>query len=121
VFRILRGSKVAYLAGTMVLCLLASGCGKGLSKSNYEKIKTAMSAQEVEGILGQGTDLSAEALAKVPGMESFKKTPPEEKLAPGVPPMDPSSLRWVQWGDDQRYVIVGFAGDRVVIKQSKGL
>lgn len=48
--------KILFRGATLFLfCLLLAGCGDPkIVKANYDKIKTGMSLQEVEAILGQG-------------------------------------------------------------------
>ena len=46
-----------------ILSLLLFGCGSKISQKNYDKIKTDMTQQEVESILGKPTEVSSMDLA----------------------------------------------------------
>ncbi|MBW3140123.1 outer membrane protein assembly factor BamE [Ferrimonas balearica] len=71
--------------------LLLAGCSK-LTQENYDKIEMGMSKTEVEAILG-GADKCEQAM----GTESCV------------------------WGNDDKQIKVGFAGDNAVLFTSKGL
>lgn len=43
-------------------CLLTCGCGASLNTSNFEKVKTGMTLEEVEDIMGAGKSISADDL-----------------------------------------------------------
>jgi hypothetical protein len=34
---------------------------------------------------------------------------------------DMTSAKWVKWGDDKRFILIGFIGDKVMLKQQQGL
>jgi hypothetical protein len=115
------GRKPACLVALAALTLLVAGCGKGISKGNYEKIKPGMSLQDVEKLLGKGEEVAAIDVAKLPGMDAFKAPDPNAPTMPGVPPIDFSKSKFVKWGDDQKFIVVMCQGDQVLMKQSKGL
>lgn len=73
------------------LLLLLTGCSP-LNQENYAQLQPGMSKAEVEGVLGAADECSA---------------------ALGV-----SSCTW---GDEQRFISVQFAGDKVLLFSAKGL
>lgn len=90
------------LIGVAVLALLVvalSGCGK-VTKANYDKIETGMTLNQVEDILGKGTEEAGigGAIGNVAG-----------------------SAKVMKWGDEQKSITVTFANDKVVAKLQKGL
>lgn len=72
-------------------CLLLVACNK-VNQDNYAQLKPGMSKDEVERLLG-GPDECAGAL----GMSSCT------------------------WGDEQRFISVQYAGDKVMMFSGKGL
>ncbi|MFG0723286.1 outer membrane protein assembly factor BamE [Pseudomonas sp. GLN_6] len=72
-------------------CLLLVACNK-VNQDNYAQLKPGMSKDEVERLLG-GPDECAGAL----GMSSCT------------------------WGDEQRFISVQYAGDKVLMFSGKGL
>lgn len=73
------------------LCLALAGCNK-LTLENYKKIETGMSRVAVEQVLGQPEKCTGAA-----GMASCT------------------------WGDEQRFVSVQYAADKVVLYTEQGL
>ena len=71
--------------------LLAIGCSK-LTKENYDRLKVGMDYGEVEKILGEADECSGAI-----GIKNCK------------------------WGDDKKYIVVNFAGDKIVIFSGQGL
>jgi len=87
-------AKSKVLAAVMLILLLGlqvTGCSN-LTQDNYDKIKTGMSFQEVEKLLGSGPTCDSAM-----GMKSCT------------------------WGDNNQYVKVQFMADKVVIHAAKGL
>jgi hypothetical protein len=118
------GRRLARLVGVLLLGLAATGCGGGLSKGNYEKIKQGMALKEVEDLLGgKGTEVAPAELLKLPGMEDLKQSDKDEKPppTPGVPPMNLSAYTWIKWGDDQKFVVVAFQDGKEITKRQHGL
>ncbi|MGB4075387.1 outer membrane protein assembly factor BamE domain-containing protein [Pseudomonas sp.] len=72
-------------------CLLLAACNK-VSQDNYSQLKPGMSKAEVESLLGNPTECAG-AL----GMSSCT------------------------WGDEQRFISVQYAGDKVMMFSGKGL
>jgi hypothetical protein len=85
---------VGLLAGTMLV-----GCGSKVSKSNYDKIETGMTMEEVEGILGSGEKASAGV--SVGGLEVTGAV--------------------YEWTDGDKTITVVFKDDKVVSKTQTGL
>lgn len=72
-------------------CVLLAACNK-VSQDNYAQLKPGMSKDEVEGLLG-----SPGECAGALGMSSCT------------------------WGDEQRFISVQYAGDKVMMFSGKGL
>lgn len=72
-------------------CVLLAACSK-VNQDNYSKLKAGMAKAEVESLLG-GPNECAGAL----GMSSCT------------------------WGDEQRFISVQYAGDKVLMFSGKGL
>ena len=78
----------------LVLCaavLLLAGCSK-LTTENYDKLEIGMQYDAVVDLLGK-PDTCSGALG----------------------------LKNCRWGDDDRFILVNFAGDRVVLFSGEGL
>lgn len=74
-----------------VLILSLAACSK-LSDDNYKQIKIGMNKEEVESILGSPDECD--------GAFSFEAC---------------------TWGNEDRHITVGYAGDKVLSKSKKGL
>jgi hypothetical protein len=72
-------------------CLLLAACNK-INQDNYTQLKAGMSKSEVESLLGKPGECAG-AL----GMSSCT------------------------WGDEQRFISVQYAGDKVMMFSGKGL
>ncbi|HZX15437.1 MAG TPA: outer membrane protein assembly factor BamE [Pseudomonas sp.] len=72
-------------------CLLLAACNK-INQDNYTQLKAGMSKDEVESLLGKPGECAG-AL----GMSSCT------------------------WGDEQRFISVQYAGDKVMMFSGKGL
>jgi hypothetical protein len=79
----------AYAA--LAVLFLATGCGK-VNVENYDKLKIAMSYEEVKAILGAPDRCS-----------------------------DAPALKSCVWGDDKRHIDVNFLGDKVVTFGADGI
>lgn len=72
-------------------CVLLAACSK-ISQDNYSQIKAGMPKDDVEALLG-----SPEECSSAMGMSSCT------------------------WGDEQRFISVQYAGDKVMMFSAKGL
>jgi hypothetical protein len=114
-------------AAVLALCLTAVGCGgTGISKANYDKISTGMSVKDVEGILGKGSEEAGADLSKL--VPDFKV--PGDKDGKGEAPFgidvggmvkNMMNQKVIKWGDDKKFIVVVFIGDKVVAKNQQGL
>jgi hypothetical protein len=125
---------VGAVAVVCVLCLVMSGCGgPGVTKANFDAIKPGMTKAEVEKLLGgpghdpagdaaKATSKVVEDLTKQAGDAAGDKGLGDlGKLAGGMLEKMAGVAKAVQWGDDNRYIVVVFVGDKVQTKDSKGL
>jgi hypothetical protein len=127
----------ALVLGLGAALLAALGCNReadGLTKTTLFKVKNGMQRPEVTAILGEGTEVEMADIPKLPGMEKFTPPPPELRkvrddnpanqtpiqqkggsvpLPPEAPMKDVGSLKWVKYGTDDKYILVGFADDMV--------
>ena len=100
----------AWLIALFVSCLMASGCGgnKRVTRANFDQIKEGMSKAEVEAILGPG-----EADAGV-GLAEGSSVAGAAGIGGDLSSVSrPSGPVWMKWGDDNKYIKIRFAGDRV--------
>lgn len=85
------------LFGKIILCvlgisvLLAVGCSK-VTSENYDQLKIGMEYGEVVALLGKADECNSTM-----------------------------GIKKCKWGDDQRQIVVNFAGDKVVLFSEKGL
>ncbi len=84
-----------FLAGLMLLV----GCGRGVSKDNYDKIENDMTVEQVKGLLGEPDADSSAGGVSVGGLSAESLT----------------------WTDGEKTITVGFANGKVVSKAAKGL
>lgn len=100
----------AWLIMLFVACFMASGCGgnKRVTKANFDQIKEGMSKSEVEAILGQGDSDAGVGLAE--GSSVAGAAGIGGDLSSVSRPSGPVRLKW---GDDKKWIKVGFQGDRV--------
>src|SRR5262245_55528458 len=99
------------MAGLFFLCLAVAGCAGNtkVTKANYDQIKAGMTLADVEAILGPGDSEGGLDVSEGSGVAG----------AVGVTTLSAggsggSSIKWFKWGDDNKYIRVGFKGDRVV-------
>jgi hypothetical protein len=93
------------------LCLAIPACGgnANVNKANYDKIKPGMALADVEAVLGKGDsegglDLSeGSGAAGAVGVTTLSATSSRS-----------SSIKWMRWGDDSKFIRIGFQGDKVV-------
>ena len=69
---------------TSVSILLLNGCSD-LTKENYDRLKVGMSYSEVEKILGEADQCSGTI-----------------------------GIMNCEWGDDKKYILVNFVGDKII-------
>jgi hypothetical protein len=103
-----RSSRVrgVLLVVVIALGLLNSGCfgGGPVNKGNFDKIKVdSMSLADVETVMGsKGQDVSGDMAKKL-----------------GVPEVP--GVKIYRWGDENRYIIVTVALNKVKYKDAKGV
>jgi hypothetical protein len=125
---------VSAVALVCVLCLALSGCGgPGVTKANYDAIKPGMTKADVEKLLGgPGHDPAGDAAkATSKAVEDLTKKTGDAVGAPGLGDLGKMAgdalksvsgiAKAVQWGDDNKWVVVVFVDDKVQSKDSKGL
>ena len=101
-------------------CLLMAGCGsKRVTKANFDKITDGMPRADVEMILGKGEEPAETDLAT--GSSVAGAAGIGGDLASVSRPA--SGVKIVKWGDDKKWIKIGFRGDRVEpgTKQQQGL
>lgn len=95
-----RGFLVAVVMAGLLLTVVP-GCGSKVSKSNYDKIENGMTLEQVEKILGKGTEEAAgggSLLDKIKG-----------------------SGKIVSWKDSDKSITVTFVNGKVTAKVHQGL
>ncbi|MHC4444956.1 MAG: DUF3862 domain-containing protein [Planctomycetota bacterium] len=87
----------AVLVGLILLAF--AGCSK-VTQENYDKINNGMTLDEVQKILGKGTEKSgiSGAAGNVTG-----------------------SAKILTWGTEEKGITITFANDKVILKTQKGL
>jgi hypothetical protein len=100
---------IGRVALLLLFCLAIPACGNSnVTAANYAKIKPGMTLAEVESVLGQGDseeglDLSeGSGAAGALGVTTLSATSSRR-----------SSIKWMRWGDDKKFIRIGFQGDRV--------
>lgn len=73
------------------VCVVLAACNK-INQENYSKIKAGMAKTEVEQLIGEPTECSGAV-----------------------------GLTSCTWGDQQTFISIQFAADKVVMYQGKGL
>jgi len=94
----------------LLLCLAIPACAgnSNVNKANLEKIKPGMTLSDVETVLGKGDsegglDLSeGSGAAGALGVTTLSATSSRS-----------SSTKWMRWGDDNKFIRIGFQGDKV--------
>jgi hypothetical protein len=94
----------------LALCSVISGCSGNnkVTKANYDKIKPGMTLADVEAVLGKGDSEEGLDLSEGSGAAG----------ALGITGMSAgssrkSSIQWMKWGDDNKFIRIGFQGDKV--------
>lgn len=105
----------------LVLFLFLPACGGSkIKKANYDKINTGMSEQEVEAILGPGSEEAA-ASAEVPELKLGGGTVEGVKIPEAkIGGLSLSAKRKV-WKDGTKTVTVQFVNGKVTGKSQQGL
>jgi hypothetical protein len=114
-----RCGRAGLVLGVLLLCLALPACGgnKRITKANYDRIKEGMSLADVEAILGKGDGEGGTSLAE--GSSVAGAAGIGGDLQSVARPA--SGTKWLKWGDDSKWIKVGFVGDRVgkgMIQQS---
>ena len=110
----------AILQFVAILCAAAcflsfAGCGKGISKSNYDKVNNGMTEAEVESILGKGEE-QASAGVNVPS-QSLTIPGGVNVSVPGIS----SSVKVKKWQDGSKRITITFSDGKVMAKAQEGL
>jgi len=92
------------------LTIFITGCGSDVTQSNYDKVQTGMTQDQVEGILGKGEEQASSAVS-VPGMSAGGVS---------VPGMS-TSAKVVSWQDGSKMITVTFQDGEVIGKAQNGL
>ncbi len=108
----------------LALCLVMLACNKSsknVTKENFDKIKAGMTMSEVEAILGKGTDDPEAGLGLSEGSSGAGAAGIGGDL--DSVSRQRSTTKWLKWGNDTKYIRVGFDNDKVATGkiQSKGL
>lgn len=92
-----------------VLSLAIPACGgnSNVNKANYEKIKPGMPLAEVEAVLGKGDSEGGLDLSEGSGAAGALGV-----TGLSAAPTRSSSIKWMRWGDDNKYIRIGFQGDK---------
>ncbi len=78
------------------LCLALPGCGNNITQENLNKIKPGMTQQEVEAILGTGTEVKASTPSlSIPGLSM--------------------NLKAIRYGDDKKNISVLYQDGKVAL------
>ena len=93
---------------SLVLALAATGCGGGVSQSNYDKIQPGMTQDQVEGILGTGKEQTTNSMS-TPGM------------AVGGISLPAMSGKILTWQDGSKTITVTLKDGKVLDKAESGL
>jgi len=98
------------VAPLLFLCLALSGCSGNaqVNRANYDKLKPGMTLAEVEAVLGKGDSEGGLDLSEGSGAAGALGV-----TGMSAAPTRSSSIKWMRWGDDNKYIRIGFQGDRV--------
>jgi hypothetical protein len=103
-------TRTAALVALPLLAVLAFGCAGKLLMENYNKVANGMTQQEVEAILGPGTEQASSGVS-VPGQSVAGVE------VPGVS-MSSKAMIWQKGG---KMITVSFVNDKVAGKIQVGL
>lgn len=107
----IRSLSAGRLLCVALVCLALPACGgsKRVTKANYDRIKPDMTLAEVEAILGKGDGEGGTSLAEGSSVSGAAGIGGD--LQSVARPA--SGPKWLKWGDDSKWIKVGFVGDRV--------
>lgn len=105
-----RITRAAALVALPLLVVLTIGCAGKLTMENYNKVANGMTPQEVEAILGPGTEQASSGVS-VPG---------QSVGGVEVPGVSMSSKAMI-WQKGRKMITVSFVNDKVVGKVQVGL
>ena len=89
----------------------APGTTSQVTKANYQKLKTGMTVQEVEAILGPGTDLPAAGFP-----------PPRTRIQLRMKEMvESGDAKALKWQNGRKMIIVVFRNDKLVATSGRNL
>lgn len=106
----------AILVGLLLVVVAGCGGNKRINKANFDKIKEGTPRADVEAMLGQGESDEDIGLQGSGGAAAVGGIGTLDSVARPV-----GGTKWVKWGDDKKWIKVGFVGDRVgkgMIQQS---
>lgn len=97
--------------GVLLLCLALPGCGgnKRINKANYDQIKEGMTLADVEAYLGKGDGEGGTSLAEGSSVAGAAGIGGDLQSVS----RPASGTQWVKWGDDKKWIKIGFVGGRV--------
>ena len=100
------------LSAMLVLCLFVAACAdKRLTKANFDKIKDKMTLEQVQDILGRGDkETGGDGGAGVAAAVGLNLGG-----AKGAGGAD-----MYKWGNDEKYIRIGFRNNGVVFKDIRG-
>jgi len=106
----IRSFFIGRVALLLLLCVAIPACSgnANVNKANYDKVKPGMTLADVEAILGKGDaegdrDLSeGSGAAGALGVTTMSAAPSRS-----------SSIKWIRWGDDNKFIRIGFQGEKV--------
>jgi hypothetical protein len=108
---------------TLSLFFFITGCGgNAVTKSNFDRLRTGMSLQQVEAILGKGTELKRDELAEfMKGQETPEEPSKDDPEAGKAKPPNLSDYRAYRWTNGKRSITVLFLADRLFLPYKDGL
>jgi major membrane immunogen (membrane-anchored lipoprotein) len=103
-------ARLVKIAVVLAMSLVLTGCGKSkITKENYDQIKNDMTLEDVEAILGKGTQTGGDG--------SLVGAQVGVDVTGGARP--PSTVEYV-WESGKNSITVTFRRDKVVGKRSVG-
>ena len=91
-----RNTNAARWISAAFLAIVVAGCGSSVSQSNYDKVTTSMTEDQVTAILGAGKEQSGGGIAGL-------------------------SAKVVMWQDGNKSITVSFVNGKVATKAESGL
>jgi hypothetical protein len=93
-----------------MLAFVVTGCGSKISQSNYDKVQSGMTQDQVEAILGPGKEQGSSSV-NVPGMSVGGVS------VAGVS----TSAKVLMWQDGTKIITITFQDEKVAAKAQNGL